>query len=153
MNKLTEFWARITGKDSSELGDHAGRSEGPPLMTRAFVKAFERCPICDQDFEDHSLTLLSVTPADKGEAVTALVDKVKNHQWAAAREIREFDPAQDDIEIYVLRCAGSRLAVVTVEDPFELYHNPTILDYEVLDEVQSDKLREVLGEAQWWSIK
>lgn len=153
MKNLTAFWARITGKGSSQLDERAANSGGLPLITDAFVKTFNRCPICDQDFLDHHLALLSVISASKGEAVTALVDKVKNHQWAAAREINEFEPSQDTIEIYVLRCPGSRLAIAIVEDPFELDYNPSIIDYEVLDDIESQDLRTVLGETKWWSIK
>ena len=123
------------------------------LITRVFVKTFNRCPICDQEFADHYFTLLSVVPAYKREDVTALKELVKNHQWSAAREIREFEPSEDAIEIYILRCPSRRLAVVIMEDPVELYHNPSILDYEVLDAAQSEELRTALGEEQWLSIK
>ena len=67
-------------------------------------------------------------------------------------ERREFEPSQDAIEIQVFRCPGKRLAVAIMEDPVELYHNPVILDYEVLDEAQSQDLKTVVGEAQWLSI-
>lgn len=147
IKKLTDLWAR------AKTRDRPAESDGPPLIRRAFLKTFIRCPICDQDFLNHNFTLLSVIPASKGEAVTDLVNKLKNHQWAAAREIREFEPSHDAIVIYVLRCPGSRLAVVTMEDPFELFHNPSIIDYEVLDHAQSQALRTVLAETHWWSIK
>jgi hypothetical protein len=153
MKKLTDFWAHITGKDSLQLSDRAANSGGPLLTIRAFVKTFGRCPICDLDFLDHYITLLSVIPAYKSEALTALIDMVKTHQWAAASEIREFEPSQDAIEIFVLRCAGKRLAAVIMEDPFEFYDNPVILDYEVLDEAESQELRTVLGETEWWPVK
>jgi hypothetical protein len=110
-------------------------------------------PICDLDFSDHYITLLSVIPAYRGEALTALIDNVKKHQWAAASEITEFEPSQDAIEIFVLRCAGKRSAVVIMEDPFEFDANPVFLDYEVLDEAESQDLRTVLGETKWWPIK
>jgi len=153
MKKLTDLWARITGKDSSPMGNRAVDSGGLSLIARAFVKTFNRCPICDQDFLDHSFTVLSVIPADNGKAVTDLLDKVKNHQWAAASEIREFEPSQDAIEINVLRCPGRRLAVAIVEDPVELYHDPVIIDYEVLDDAQSEELRMVVDQAQWLPIR
>ena len=121
-------------------------------ITRAFVKTFNRCPICDLDFVDHYFSLLSMIPAYKAEEVTALIDKVKNHQWAAACEIREFDGAEDIIEIYVLRCPSRRWGVVIMEDPVELFYNPSILDYEVLDEALSEELRAVMRNTQWLSI-
>ena len=124
----------------------------PALLARAFVKTFNNCPICEQEFLDHYVTLLSVIPAYKSEELGALSDQVKNHQWAAAREIREFEPSEDAIVIYALRCPGRRLAVVIVEDPVECYHDPVIIDYQVLDERQSQQLRTILGEAQWLSI-
>jgi hypothetical protein len=40
-----------------------------------------------------------------------------------------------------------------VEDPYEPYYNPSIIDYEVLDEAESQDLRTVLGETKWWPIK
>lgn len=153
MRKLTDFWAHITGKDSSQLSDRAANSGGPPLTIRAFLKTFGHCPICDLDFLDHYITLLSVIPAYKSEALTALIDKVKSHQWSAASEIREFEPTQDARTIHVLRCPCRKLAVVVMEDPYDPYCNLSILDYEVLDEAQSQDLRTVLGETQWWPIK
>ena len=123
------------------------------LLGRVFVQTFNRCPICDLDFVGHHFTLLSVIPHYKVEAVTDLVNKVKNHQWTAAREIQEFEPSQDAIEIYVLGCPGRRLAVAIVEDPVELYHNPSIIEYEVLDDTQSQDLRTALGETRWVPIE
>lgn len=153
MKKLIDFWARVTGKESSQISDPAPNSEGPSLTTRAFIKTFGRCPICDLDFSDHYFNLLSVIPAYKSEALTALMAHVKNHQWSAARQIREFEPAQDAVEIFVLRCPGKKLAVVIMEDPFDLYANPSIIDCEVLDDAQSQELRSVLDETQWRRIK
>jgi hypothetical protein len=153
MKKLTDFWAHITGKDSLQLSDRAANSGGPPLTIRAFLKTFGRCPICDLDFLDHYFALLSVIPAYKSEALTALIGMVKNHQWPAAREIREFEPTQDAITIQVLRCPCRKLAVVIMENPYEPYYNPSIIDHEVLDEAESQELRTVLGETQWSPIK
>jgi hypothetical protein len=142
MKKLTDVWARLTGKTAGDAG-------GVSLIAAAFVKTFNRCPICDRDFLDHYFTVLSVVPTDNRQAVTDLLDKVKNHQWEAASKIREFEPSQDAIEVNVLRCSGGRFAVAIMEDPVELYHNPVILDYEVLDETRSEELRTVIAEAQW----
>ena len=128
-------------------------SGGARLIIRAFIKTFGRCPICELDFSDHYFNLLSVIPAYKSEALTALIANVKNHQWSAACEIREFEPSQDAIEIFVLRCPRRRLAVVIVEDPFEFDANPSVIDYEVLDDAQSQDLRTVLDETQWFPIK
>jgi hypothetical protein len=149
MTKLTDIWARLTAK----IGNKAGNSGGVPLIADAFVKTFNRCPICDQDFLDHYFTVLNVIPTDNSKAVTDLLDKVKNHQWAAASKIREFEPSQDAIEVNVLRCSGGGFAVAIMEDPVELYHNPVILDYEVLDEARSEELRTVVDEAQWLPIR
>jgi hypothetical protein len=63
-------------------------------MASVFVKTFNRCPICDLGFADHHFTLLSVVPQYKVEAVTDLVDKVKNRQMDG-REIREFEQSQE----------------------------------------------------------
>ena len=152
MKKLTDLWARVTGKDSSQISDSAANSEGIALLARVFVKAFNRCPICDLDFIDHYFTLMSVIPAYRGEAVTDLVNKVKNHEWTAVHEIQEFEPSEDAIAIYVLRCPGTTLAVAIVEDPVELYYNPSIIDHEVLDSTQSQQLRTALGERKWFPV-
>jgi hypothetical protein len=131
----------------------ANDSGGLTLLIKTFTKAFSRCPICDEGFVDHYFTLLSVIPTWKVELVKELLDKVKHYEWAAAREHRDFDPLQDAIQVYVLRCPGKRMAVVTVSDPYEPYHNATVLDYEVLDYERSQDLRTVMAEAEWLRIE
>jgi hypothetical protein len=70
MKKLSDLLVRVRGKDHSHKGQRAD-SGGGSLISKAFIKAFNRCPICDEDFVDHYVTLLSVIPAWKVEAVTA----------------------------------------------------------------------------------
>lgn len=148
--RLTDFLARI--RDSLKRADRAAGSGGEALISNAFVKAFGRCPICDQEFVDHYFTLLGVIPAGQVEAVKDLINKVKNHQWLAAKEVQKFEPSEDALEVHVLRCAGGRLAAVIIEDPFELYFNPRVVEYEVLDDAQSQDLKAVVGEARWRSV-
>lgn len=151
LKKLTDLLKRASGKDL--LGMEGEASGGHALLAKAFTKAFSDCPICGEDLIDHYFALLSVVPTWKVEAVKDLLGKVKQYQWASAQEFREFDRTQDAIEIYVLRCPGRRLAVVTISDPYEPYHNAAILEHEVLDYERSDELRSVVGDAKWLPIK
>ena len=150
--KLSDLLARVSGKSPLRKGQGAD-SGGASLISNAFVKAFNRCPICEGEFVDHYFTLLSVIPAWKVDEVTNLVKKVQQHQWAAAREVREFDPAQDALAVYVLRCPGKRLAVLIVDDPYDLDSNPGILESEVLDGERSQGLKSVLGDTNWVPIR
>jgi len=79
--------------------------------------------------------------------------KVRGHHWEDARQIREFDNSQDAVLTLVLRCPGLRLAVVVVSDPYDPYLNPTVLETEVLDRLESKSLESVVGDVQWRSIQ
>lgn len=152
LKKLTNLLTRGGSKDL-RMKHEANDSGGKTLLVKAFTKAFSRCPICDDGFVDHYFTLLSVTPSWKVELVKEMLEKVKHYEWSAAREFSEFDPMQDAIAVYVLRCPGKRMAVVIVSDPYEPYHNPGVLEHEVLDHQRSRELRSVMGEARWLSIQ
>ena len=149
MKRLTDLLARVSGQNPSKSKDPASGS----LLVAAFIKGFGRCPICDQEFLDHYFTLLSVTPEGNVDGVEDLLGKVRSHQWAAAKEIRHFEPSQDALEVHVLRCPGGSLAAVVMIDPVDLYRNPHIVEYEVLDDVRSQDLKTVVGETRWLPIK
>lgn len=154
LKRLSNFLTGGGSKDLLRMKHETNASGGKTLLVKAFTKAFSCCPICDEGFVDHYFTLLSVVPTWKVEFVKEMLERVKHYQWSAAREYSEFDPLQDAIAVYVLRCPGKRMAVVIVSDPYELYFNPGVLEHEVLDHERSRELRSVMGdEARWLSFQ
>ena len=85
MRKLIDQLPHVTATDrlAADGQDYPG---GRKLISRAFIKAFNHCPLYEDDFIDHSFTLLSAIESAKVERARDLLDKIKNHQWAAAHE-------------------------------------------------------------------
>src|SRR5436190_645569 len=128
-------------------------SKGQSLISKSLVRRFKVCPICEGDFQDHYYALLAVTPAIDVEQVNDLVHKVTGHQWEDAIQISEFDRFQDAILALVLRCPSRRRAIVVLSDPYDPYLNPSVLETEVLDNLESERLESVMAEVQWRSIQ
>lgn len=152
MKKLSELISRVRNQVGSNAALRVNDPNNPTLTSQAYVRAFKQCPICGQEFVAHYFSMLSAMPADEVERVQDLLNKVKQHEWEAARQARQFDRLRDAVVIDVLRCPGKRLAVVILSDPYELYHNPSVLDHEVLDDECSDRLSIILGEVDWVPI-
>jgi len=127
------------------------KSGAVDLTSQSFVKRFGTCPVCASQFTGHSYALLAVALEGEESAID-LVDRIRNHQWAEAFAIREFEGARDVMIAYCLSCPSKRVAIVLVEDPVELYFNPLVVDFEVLDHDSSEQVKLLLDGSKWVSI-
>src|SRR5262245_9934645 len=151
MKRMANFIGDLIGIHA--LRQRGSRSAGELMITRSLTKAFINCPICEGEFVDHYFTLLAVTPMNELERASDLLSKIKNHRWEEAFQVKEFDSLRDALVVYCLRCPGRILAIVVMRDPYEPYHNPSVLDHEVLDTAKSEELRSVLRQSRWLPIE
>ena len=145
-NKLVSLLCRITDLNLSGKGTAAS-----DLFSQSFRKRFGTCPVCTGEFAGHSYAALAMALVGEGSA-TDLISKIRNHQWAAAFAIQEFEGSRDVIIAYCLRCPSKRVAMVLVEDPFELYFNPMVVDFEVLDHESSEQVTLLLDGSKWYPV-
>jgi hypothetical protein len=57
----------------------------------------------------------------QGPDVQPLLEAYEGRRWAEASRFRAFDPARDNLVLYVLRSGGVAVAVAAVLDPLEPY--------------------------------
>ena len=99
------------------------------------------CPLCGKGqlerLEGHKYALVA------SEVARTLSDDLKRffhlfrlHEWAELNLIQRFDGDANAAEVFALLC-GSRVCMLAIRDPVELYDSRSLLDAVLLDEEES----------------
>jgi hypothetical protein len=106
------------------------------------------CPACSGHSREHRFALLASVPVKENDdpQVLILLRAIKNHDWHTVLAFQDWEGGSDNYELYGIRGENHPVVLVTVWDPFELFYNERIVDTEVLDETESNKLLALAGD-------
>ena len=106
------------------------------------------CPACNGHLGDHRFAVLASVPIKENDdpQVLILLRAIKNHDWRTVLAFQDWEGGYDNYELYGIRGENHPVVLVTVWDPFELFYNERIVDTEVLDETESNKLLALAGD-------
>ncbi|MBI3406076.1 MAG: hypothetical protein HY046_11540 [Acidobacteria bacterium] len=109
------------------------------------------CPVCSGDLIDHKYALLGHAVYETGAAAgpPVLFDLLKEKRWEEARLHRGFDGSKDIFEAYVLRCEQGSLALLYVQNPVELFHDPFLIAWDSVDPQSALALLGHIREVEW----
>lgn len=112
-----------------------------------------RCPICDNNLYGHQYSLFAVEVIEKSHnELVNLFQDLLAHSWENLKKKQNWDSAGDNLEIFALRCASDRLAVLVVRSPFELYEPSSLITTKVLTGDESTRLHQLIRPNDWHSI-
>jgi hypothetical protein len=99
------------------------------------------CPLCGKErlghLDGHKYALVASEVArTSSEELTQFFDLYRRHEWAELNLIQRFDGASNAAEVFALLC-GSRMCMLAIRDPVELYDADSLLDTSVLGEEES----------------
>lgn len=109
------------------------------------------CPRCKSDLHSHAFQIFAITVAslEKKEVVSDFIRKARNHDWESLSKFSDFDPMKNALEACALRCEDNRLSLLLVRNPFELFDDSSVEDWEALDENESSKWLGYLPNEKW----
>jgi hypothetical protein len=88
---------------------------------------------------------------DDDPQVMTFLRAIKNRHWKSALAFQEWEGGYDNYELYGIRSADHPMVLVTVRDPFELFHTDSIVETEVLNEIESRELLTLAADKEWKS--
>ena len=109
------------------------------------------CTHCSSALSGHEYALLAscVIAKEKGGALVGFFEAIKNHHWPKVNEFQIWLGGADDVEAYVVRCAGRNLTVVVIKTHFELFQGAQLLYSEALPTEECNKLSDAFTNVQW----
>ncbi|HEY0728590.1 MAG TPA: hypothetical protein VGD38_11005 [Pyrinomonadaceae bacterium] len=105
------------------------------------------CPVCEKEPRGHRYARLASiidNPNDQSRADKFLKD-IASRRWSEVLPINEWQGGADMFELYALRCPTSRLALIVVRSPFELFDDDHIAAIETLTTDESSTLAALIG--------
>jgi hypothetical protein len=103
------------------------------------------CPLCGkgrlEHLDGHKYALVASEVArSPSEDLTRFFHLYRRHEWAELNLIQRFDGGANAAEVFALLC-GSRVCMLAIRDPVELYDSDSLLDTALLDEEESAIVR------------
>src|SRR5579871_4555630 len=92
------------------------------------------CPRCGLSIDGHAYHLIAGTVLEPQRAggLDALLAAVRNHDWKALRAFQNWEGAQNNAEVYAVRCSNASINVNVIfapfalEDPYLLLHHQAV---------------------------
>jgi hypothetical protein len=109
------------------------------------------CPVCGKELRGHRYALVASlvdNPKDRPRTDKFLND-IKSRSWSQVLPINEWQGDADVFELYAIRCPSSRLALVVVRSPFDLYDDDHIVAIESLRADESSTLAALTDRRNW----
>ncbi|MCM3869729.1 MAG: hypothetical protein ND895_03375 [Pyrinomonadaceae bacterium] len=109
------------------------------------------CPACARNLDDHLYASFAITVAspDNKERLGEFCRLLKSHDWSRLRQFDDFDPLQNAIEAFAVKCVSSAIVLLAVRNPFELFDSNEVLDCEVLDSTAGKELDSLIEADKW----
>jgi hypothetical protein len=116
----------------------------------SLAKVLGRCGHCGLPLFGHEYALVAAEVInDNVESLTRLFGAVEKHDWMTLRASQRWEGRFDNLEVYAIRCAGSRLSVAVRKAPVELFELDTLACREVLDADDGATLLEAFPNIEW----
>lgn len=127
-----------------------GAGERRRLKAQMFSDRYGICLGCKAAPIGHSSWLLAMAIVSRHpNRVAELEQLVAARDWTAAREIQEFEGAEDEVEYRLIRCPKSgEITLKKILTMFELWSNDRVLDDMRLSTEDQERLDKLAG-ASW----
>lgn len=115
------------------------------------LPGLQTCPICDKELRGHKYTLLaSIVDKPKNQfRLREFLNDIRSRKWSDVLRVNEWQGDSDVVQLYALKCPTSRLVLILVRSPVDLYDDDHIEGIESLTEEESATLNDVIKSWTW----
>jgi hypothetical protein len=146
MKKLRELWLRLLfGSEKQSI------EKGKKIFAATLQRLLVSCPICQGDFQGHKFAdfAFEVFREEQENQINELLTALRQHRWSNAHSIRNFDPMCNAVIAHTLYCPCGNICWIVTMDPYDIDDVPTVIEYEVLDFEESQKLGQLINQDEW----
>lgn len=113
-----------------------------------------RCPIGCTELSDHTFAMLAVVPIPSSGLTEGLVKCLLTEEWTKCAKLSQFEPTQDLLEAFLIRCPDSALSWVLVHSPVEYLEHPSIVEVGSISDEGQQRLEDLAADLSldWKSI-
>jgi hypothetical protein len=145
MEILKRLWAAIGG------GEIPGNIGSGDAKAENLKRVLQRCPICGNDFLNHSYALFATTVFAEGNKhrIELLFTALEQHDWLQAVQFQDWDVLSNNVEAYALKCSTGQVALVIIHSPYEVFERDSLIKLEVLNGELGNALISFVGVDRW----
>jgi hypothetical protein len=81
-----------------------------------------------------------------------LLNELPQRHWDRIMSYRDWYGAANNILMFALRCSSGRIALLIIEDLYELGAHDRLMKCDILDMEESKKLVSIIPEEEWRQI-
>lgn len=114
-------------------------------------QALRQCPLCKESIRAHTTALIgSIIANPSRQAELELFFKLlEERDWTGISIYREWDPQQDAVRAYAVRCSDGATQLVVFRDTFELLDPGEVYEFRVLSPEEIGSLNKALLTIPW----
>jgi hypothetical protein len=145
MSALISWLRQLKSNKSAAQGGASAERKALVRMLR------ESCPRCQLKLAGHHYQLFTITVAgeDRRVELESFFKLAKAHKWKELESFRGFDPTKDAVNLYSLRCLDSKITAIYMRNPYELYESPAMIDWDPLEEKETQNWTQHLPDEKW----
>lgn len=119
-------------------------------MKRIFIK----CPSCDEKFKGHKITALTtrIYTAEYKKQIDDLYENLTQKRWSEIVKDEEFDPFEDALGVYVLKCPNANFYWLVLFLPYSLDDVVQLSEWNKIENNEVNELLKLIPNERWSAI-
>jgi hypothetical protein len=108
------------------------------------------CPNCGSSLAEHDWAMFATTVAGEKNTprLTEFFAKIKERDWRSVGTFADWDPIQNDMEVYAVRCVSGGVVFV-LRNPFELYESDELYLRETISAAEIVEIEKLIPSTSW----
>lgn len=155
MNRLKSFWKwfwdDIIDEDALERIRAKSVARGMKIVAKHLRNFFKVCPACDMKFRHHQFARIAITimANNNKSRIDEFLQTIKDKDWKKTLTFDEFDELENALVFQVIKCPSEKAVWLLAVEPYSLDEPYEVIEYEVLDLTETQRLLSIVETEKW----